>query len=297
MKLFLSLFLGIAFFSACQKDLTTSQTANGTKLVNKIGRKTDSYYFSILTPITGSPGVYSTSFNGTAFQLTGLTYDDVDYSSTEDGVPAMGTLSPVAQDATITQNYLQGGGSYYVYTLTTNIIADSVNSALDNFDKAFYTWFTSSSSPNIATVPLFSTYVKNYYTSVSGVKVTTNGCKLIRRYLNAQSYYALAETDYPQAVVTPQTSTTPTINGCNVLINGEYYDLWLSTGTSGNITSIKDSYFSSGSSTVNITGWTITGTYKSLNKTAQTVNVTFTIYEPGTNSNVTYSGIANLGFQ
>jgi hypothetical protein len=198
-KLSLLLSMGVAVcLSACQKD-STNQPAIGNKLTNKFsnGPRTDAYNFAVLTPISGSPGTYSVTFNGTQFYAGEVVWDDVDYSASEDGVPTMGTLTPVTPLVRITQASVQKGGSYFAYQTTSANIATQLNTNIANFEAAFDAWAVGSDAPDVDDAPQFTSYVKNSYVSVTGITVANYGCKLIRRNLGGTMYYALAETDYP----------------------------------------------------------------------------------------------------
>jgi len=278
-------------FSSCTKNQNAINTKSTSVSHPTISKKTNSYYSAILSP-TSDPNVFTGSYDGVNFSASGLTYDKIAYPNNVNGVPAMGILSVPTGTATITQTYVQDGSSYIVFTQPNPAFnLDSLNLDLGNFDTAFSNWIAEGAPEGDA--PLITNYVKNTYVNGNN-PITTTICKLIKVAAGSQSYYAIADPGYPQPSPVTNGTPPPSTQSCDVILNGVTYDLWLSIGASGTITGIADAYNSSGQ--ISTTGWEVSGTFSNYNTKTQTVTVNLTIYEPGINNTVTYSGTAYTGF-
>jgi hypothetical protein len=294
-KTILGFLLAACAIYSCSKNQNDNNPAVSTVKRPSISNKTDSYYSSALSP-TSDPNVYSGMYNGITFLASSLTYDKVAYPNNVNGVPVMGILTVPNNDAIITQTYVQDGSSYIVFTQPKPAFkGDSLNSDLINFDDAFNQWVAEGAPYGQA--PLITSYVKSSYLSGGGSVITTI-CKLIKCADGSSSYYAIADPSYPQpSPVISSGPTPPSAKSCEVEINGVYYDLWLETGTSGNIVSIADAYTGPPFNSISTTGWTVSGTYSNYNAQAGTVVISnLVIYKPGINNTVTYSGTGINGF-
>jgi hypothetical protein len=199
-QLLLGLIAIMVGFSACKKDIAKAPETTPANAKQKVNVAAPNYVE--LQPYPNQPGTYFAPYGGVTLIVNNLYYDNIQYPTVIEGVPAYGTLSIMNANSQSSLNISTDPtvGALFTVNIVNQVFTNyaTLRADIQKYNAALSSFLKSGST---TPYPFPSDFIKLTYSSPTGSVTTTPG-RLI--CLTTGSHWAIATNDYvPPAPVIP----------------------------------------------------------------------------------------------